>query len=61
MLSAMKILRNSFAKPADQGKKPLILRENISEREASLTSLREFRRKRVMSKPIPSRCTSVFD
>lgn len=59
----MQAIRNTFAKPAKRVTETLVLRENLTEREASLSSLREFRRKRVMTKPIPSQSqsVSVFD
>ena len=56
----MQAIRDTFAKPAKRVTS-LIQREEMSEEEASLTSLREFRRNRVMTKPIPSQSTSVFD
>ena len=61
MMNTMQALRDTFAKPAERVAQPLILREKITDREASLSSLREFRRQRVMSKPIPSQSTSVFE
>ena len=61
MMTTMQAIRDTFAKPAKRVKEPLILRENISEREAALSSLRAYRRNRVMSKPIPSQSTSVFE
>lgn len=61
MMNTMQTIRNTFAKPAKRDAETLVLRKNISEEEASLDSLRQFRRNRVMTKPIPSQSTSVFD
>ena len=59
MMNTMQAIRNTFAKPAKRDAETLVLREDASEREASLHSLREFRRNRVMTKPIPSQSQSV--
>ena len=60
MMSTMQAIRDTFAKPAKQVSQTLGLREKMSEREASLSTLREYRRKRV-SKPLPSQSISMFD
>ena len=59
MINTMQAIRNTFAKPAARKDDPRVLSEDASERETSLHTLREFRRNRVMTKPIPSQSQSV--
>ena len=61
MMNTMQAIRNTFAKPAKRTSEAHLVRKDQSEDDASLNSLREFRRNRVMTKPIPSQSTSVFD
>ena len=61
MMNTMQAIRNTFAKPAKRSNDEHLSPEDKSQDDAALTSLREFRRNRVMTKPIPSQSTSDFD
>ncbi|MEO9824465.1 MAG: hypothetical protein ABJF50_08630 [Paracoccaceae bacterium] len=61
MMNTMQAIRNTFAKPAKRANDVHLSKENQPEGDEELNSLREFRRNRVMTKPIPSQSTSVFD